>query len=98
MGGQSWPELELHMADHGRACWRRERGEGEGERGSGWGRHGGAWGGAATGGGDSVLAAPCDCSLFGPCACVRKKAWKEKREKKRKEGKEEKETKKWGKF
>jgi hypothetical protein len=70
MGGQSWPELELH----GRRAYRR------GETGGRGGREGGAVGGAvavggaATRGGDSIPAAPCSCSLFGPCACVRKKA------------------------
>jgi hypothetical protein len=77
--GAPWPVIG-ELAGAGR----------EGERGRSWGHRGGggAWGGAATGGGDLFPANPCGCSLFIPCACVRKKAGKEKREKKRRrEGK-----------
>jgi hypothetical protein len=61
--GAPWPESLPKRGDRGKG---RARG----------GRRGGAVavGGAATRGGDSIPAAPCSCSLFGPCACVRKKA------------------------
>jgi hypothetical protein len=74
--------LELHGRSWESLPERGERGKGRG-RGGAVGGAKGAWGGAVTRGGDSVTAAPCDCSLFGPCACVRKGARKEKREKKR---------------
>jgi hypothetical protein len=64
------PWLELSMGGgHGGSSERKGGGEARLLGALGW-----AWGGAATGGGDSVPAAPCGCSLFGPCACMGKKA------------------------
>jgi hypothetical protein len=62
--GAPWPESLPKRVTRGRG----------GREGGAVGGGAVAVGGAATRGGDSIPAAPCSCSLFGPCACVRNKA------------------------
>jgi hypothetical protein len=98
MGGQPWPELELHGRPWG-ARRRGRGGEGEGERSRGcgwlcwrWGCHGGSciWEG-------SRLFTPCWAALFvqTTACCAAHEGEEEEREKKkkRKEKKKEKEGK-----
>jgi hypothetical protein len=84
MGGQPWPELELHCRPWG-ARW---RGEGGG-RGRGWAPWGG--GGLQEGGQACRLAATAVRGLF--VLAVREKQEEGRREEKRRERKERKEKK-----
>jgi hypothetical protein len=87
MGGQPWPELELHGRQPWGARRRGERGEGEEESGAAWG--------AARGGGGvpwGLWAARSCVAVLLVVSAVRekKKRRKEKGEEKEKEGKKEK--------